>query len=317
MPTLSASNIPTPKSWDEFEDIAVAAAKLRWGTANFFRNGRTGQAQSGVDAWGTTPSSRKVGLQGKNTVGGVSEATVLAEIAAAESFKPALDELYIVTTAPRDARIQRTVRMVSDTRRAAGKFTVDILFWEDVASDLMLDDDVFFRHYPQLRPVDDKAKEHDRQLADRLLDLLPSNGVIRFVDENNMAGFLFRGDSFDPLRTFAYDWDNAEHEFLDADLERTKRALWQKVHAYVGLLNAKTYPSRTNAEWFSVPGEWEFEQPQLFQQVVGEFHSLAAEIVALHGEFVRTSKQVLIGGQRTPSAVAAAPQSQAGQDGCP
>ncbi|KQT60571.1 MULTISPECIES: hypothetical protein [unclassified Aureimonas] len=302
MPTLSASNIPTPKSWDEFEDIAVAAAKLRWGTPNSFRNGRTGQAQNGVDGWGTTPSGRRIGLQGKNTVGGVTQATVLSEITAAESFQPSLDELYVVTTAPRDARIQHAVRMISDTRTAAGQFTVAILFWDDIASDLMLDDDVFFRHYPQLRSLDDAAREHDDALAEKLLALLPSNGVIRFVDENNMAGFLFRLDRFEPLRTFVYDWNNAEHEFLHPELELAKRSLWQKVDAYVGLLNAKTYPSRSNSEWFSVPGEWELDHPQMFRQVVEEFHSLAGEIVALHAEFIRTSKRVLIGGQRSPSS---------------
>jgi phosphoglycerol transferase MdoB-like AlkP superfamily enzyme len=54
MPTISSSSIPTPKSWDEFEDIVLAAAKLRWNATDFFRNGRQGQKQDGVDVWATT-----------------------------------------------------------------------------------------------------------------------------------------------------------------------------------------------------------------------------------------------------------------------
>jgi hypothetical protein len=51
MPTIASSNVPTPKSWDEFEDITLAAAKLRWNSSDFFRNGRPGQKQDGVDIW--------------------------------------------------------------------------------------------------------------------------------------------------------------------------------------------------------------------------------------------------------------------------
>ena len=35
MPTIASSNVPTPKSWDEFEDITLAAAKLRWNSPDY------------------------------------------------------------------------------------------------------------------------------------------------------------------------------------------------------------------------------------------------------------------------------------------
>ncbi len=88
MPTLSSANIPTPKSWDEFEDIALAAAKLRWNSSDFYRNGRPGQKQDGVDIWGQDDDGRHIGLQCKNTIGGVSLEAVKTEIANAERFEP-------------------------------------------------------------------------------------------------------------------------------------------------------------------------------------------------------------------------------------
>ena len=45
MPTLGSAEIPAPKSWDEFEDITLSAAKLRWKSSDFFRHGRQGQKQ--------------------------------------------------------------------------------------------------------------------------------------------------------------------------------------------------------------------------------------------------------------------------------
>ncbi len=103
MPTIASSNVPTPKSWDEFEDITLAAAKLRWNSSDFFRNGRPGQKQDGVDIWGHDDDNRHIAVQCTNTVDGVSPATVKAEMANAEAFAPKLDRLYIATTAKRDA----------------------------------------------------------------------------------------------------------------------------------------------------------------------------------------------------------------------
>jgi hypothetical protein len=116
MPTIASSNVPTPKSWDEFEDITLAAAKLRWNSSNFYRNGRAGQKQDGVDIWGHDGDNRHIGVQCKNTVDGVSLTTVKDEIANAEAFEPKLDRLYIATTAKRDAVLQKAVREISEQR---------------------------------------------------------------------------------------------------------------------------------------------------------------------------------------------------------
>jgi hypothetical protein len=304
MPTLAGSNIPSPKSWDEFEDIALSAAKLRWKSSNFFRHGRGGQRQDGVDFYGTLPDGKQIGLQGKNTISGVSQKTVSAEVLAAESFQPPLDELYIVTTAKRDAPTQKAVRMLSAARAKVGKFTVDILFWDDIVQDLLLDLAIFRKHYPELVPVRDSVKEHDQALAEELLALLPSNGIINFLDQNNMAGFAFPYAKFDPLRDFAYDWDKPEKEFIDPELEEAKSALRKKVDEYVGMLSLETYPTERNVDFHTVPPEWEIDQPERFWKVVNRFHYLAGEVVDQHRVFVRTVKRVLIG---TPKARSKAP----------
>jgi hypothetical protein len=36
MPTIASSKVPPPKSWDEFEDIVLSAAKLRWKSTDFY-----------------------------------------------------------------------------------------------------------------------------------------------------------------------------------------------------------------------------------------------------------------------------------------
>jgi hypothetical protein len=128
MPTIASSNVPTPKSWDEFEDITLAAAKLRWNSSDFYRNGRPGQKQDGVDIWGNDDDDRHIGVQCKNTVDGISLTTIKEEIANAENFKPMLNRLYVATTAKRDVVLQRAVREVSSQRAKRDQFKVDVLF---------------------------------------------------------------------------------------------------------------------------------------------------------------------------------------------
>jgi hypothetical protein len=77
VPTIASSNVPIPKSWDEFEDITLAAAKLRWNSSDWAAR----PEQDGVDIWGHDDDNRHIGVQCKNTVDGVSLRTVEAEIA--------------------------------------------------------------------------------------------------------------------------------------------------------------------------------------------------------------------------------------------
>ncbi len=292
MPTIASSVVPPPKSWDEFEDITLAAAKLRWNSADFQRHGRSGQKQDGVDVFGHD-DDRHIGVQCKNTVDGISLDIIRKEIAKAEGFEPPLDRLYIATTAKRDAPLQKEVRLLSEARSRDSKFRVAILFWDDVCQDLATDDSVFFSHYPQFRGKIDEARAHDRALYDQLTALLRSDGVIGFLDQNNMAGFSFPDARFEPVRAFYYDWNCPEREFISPELEAIRKALWEKVDAYTRLLAYETFPTR-NPERHTVPPEWEVEQPERFWRVVKAFHSLAGEIVALHADLVRKGKAQLI-----------------------
>ncbi|WP_342151260.1 hypothetical protein [Methylorubrum sp. SB2] len=295
MPTIASSVVPPPKSWDEFEDITLAAAKLRWGSDDFYRHGRSGQKQDGVDVYGLDDKNRQIGLQCKNTVDGVSFAVVEAEVANAETFEPTLDRLYIATTAKRDATLQKQIRILSAKRRKAGQFRVDILFWDDICQDIATNDDIFFSHYPQFRSKVNEVRAHDRARYNELTALLRSDGVIGFLDRNNMAGFSFLEAKFEPLRQFCYEWNQPEREFLLPELEEIRRALWDKVNSYTDLLATETFPTR-HPDRHTVPPEWEHEQPERFWRVVKKFHELAGEIVTLHRDLIRTGKAQLIAG---------------------
>lgn len=291
MPTISSAIIPAPKSWDEFEDITKSALEATW-KSTLSRHGRQGQRQDGVDIFGDNAKGEFVGVQCKNTIGGVSESVVDSEVSLAESFRPVVNTLFIATTAPRDVHIQKYVRNISADRHQKSLFKVELLFWEDIAQFLSEDEAKFFKHYPQFSP--NSSSTADSTLFSEFLQLLPSaKGVIAFLDQNNMAGFSFRSENFEPLREFCSSWDNAEHEFHNVELESLRKSLLSHMNEYWSLLATETWPVNSNPNFSTVPPEWEYEQPERFNKVVSKFHELAKSIVEIHQELIRTGKKHL------------------------
>jgi len=60
------------------------------------------------------------------------------EIAEAELFDVTISALYIATTTDYDSTLQRQVRALSDKRVVLGKLALFVLFWDDIASALLL-----------------------------------------------------------------------------------------------------------------------------------------------------------------------------------
>lgn len=141
MPQILNSRMPLPSNWQEFESITQSALKIRENWSDFSKNGRGGQKQYGVDVFGNI-NGRKIGAQCKLTFKVLSISTIDKEISNAKLFKPQLDYLLICTTAPRDAKLQSYVWNMKQ------EFSVNILFWDDITSELEKDMSVFKLHFP-------------------------------------------------------------------------------------------------------------------------------------------------------------------------
>ena len=132
----------------------------------------------------------------------------------------------------------------------------------------------------------------DRKLFEQFKNVLPSAGSIHFIDEHNMAGFSFPRKMLEDLDRFYYEWNDAEHEFLDNDLELLRRELHKTIGEYLGLIATNTFAT-DNIERSTVPPEWEEKNPDRFFEVVGKLHDTAGKIVEQHQELVRTARQKL------------------------
>jgi hypothetical protein len=170
MPTPPTSDLPKPKSWDEFEDITWEIYKRKWHDNHAQRYGSKGQAQNGIDIYGRQNSSGKyIGVQCKRYEDNkLNQQIIKEEIVKAECFSPPLSEYIIATTASRNTKLQDFVRFLNEERGLENKFPVYIVFWEDICNDLVAPNnrDLLKKHYSEWEPIfSNEEKSISEQVA--------------------------------------------------------------------------------------------------------------------------------------------------------
>lgn len=185
MPTPTTTDLPIPKSWDEFEDISADVLKRMWRDPYVIRNGRSGQKQFGVDICG-----RPVHLQGKGTqiaaaqckrVEALSEQQIADEITEAYRFSPLPEEYLILTTLKRDSNLQTYVRTNSWNINR-----VEILFWDDISLYLSEFDELLKKHFPRWF----QSSTSKTDLVQFLVESIPDD----FEYNDSIGQHLHRGD---------------------------------------------------------------------------------------------------------------------------
>ena len=152
MSELIQFEYPPPRSWEQFEDLCADLFEAMWSDPGLVRHGRAGQVQFGVDIVAARGSIYPVGLQCKKKslwpVKKLSASEVDREVEEAEKFSPALKELYILTTALADERLQKHVRTLNESRETQKKFPVVVLFWSEIVRRVARFDQVASKHFP-------------------------------------------------------------------------------------------------------------------------------------------------------------------------
>ena len=231
MPTPTTTDLPIPKSWDEFEDICSDILKRKWRDPYVVRNGRSGQKQFGVDIYG-----RPVHLRGQGTqlaagqckrVESLTKKEITDEIEDAANFVPLTEEYIILTTLKRDATLQAFVR-----KKNWAIPRVEILFWEDISLHLCEFDELLKKHFP--RWFRSSTSKHD--LVDFLIQSIPDDfeyddAIGQHLHRNDVAVRL-RLNRPDEMREFAEPWAG---RFSD------KRAYQQEVYLEYNGYRIETY----------------------------------------------------------------------------
>jgi len=83
---------------------------------------------------------------------------------------------------------------------------------------------------------------HDRTLFAKFLTDLPSTGSISFIRDFDFR-HSFRSDVLNDLDRFYHGWNNAEHEFLDQQLEALRAELYEAVERFLNNVGRLTAPT--------------------------------------------------------------------------
>lgn len=132
------TTLQPPKNWQDFEELCFMLWSAKWGQGTQ-KNGRLGQAQSGVDFYGKQyPSDKYTGVQckGKNNNYGkkLTKKEIDKECIEAKNGTTKIEKLIFATTTPRDAKIQQYCRDLTESKKYG--FDVEVYFWDDIEEEL-------------------------------------------------------------------------------------------------------------------------------------------------------------------------------------
>jgi hypothetical protein len=134
--SLTSVSLPKPKNWQDFENHTRVLFACVLNDPDTQQNGRSGQKQHGVDVYGYRDRRINclVGVQCKNKFEtAVTEKELCIEVGKAKHFKPAISEFILITTAPRDQKIQETARVITAELATTDRpIRVSVWGWEDI-----------------------------------------------------------------------------------------------------------------------------------------------------------------------------------------
>ncbi len=153
--TFGAYQLPPPSDWQAFERLARDLFAAHWNDPMAELNGRAGQAQAGVDVYGTNATTGKIeGVQCKGKDGryghSVTQAELREEVGKALTFKPALSHYYLVTSGVADVAVQEEARLITAEHAKAGKFPVRVFGWDQLLAILKNHKKVAREHFRAL-----------------------------------------------------------------------------------------------------------------------------------------------------------------------
>lgn len=211
----STYKVPIPTSAAEFEEICLDLWQAEWNDPHIQRWGRSGQSQDGIDLLSDPPEGPRRAIQCKNyEPKHFTNATVdeIVETVGNASL-PLLRELIIVTTARRDAGIQKHIAEIREQHRRNNLFDVWLYSWDDMSSLLQKHPDVLHRHW-----------------GSRLLE---SNGAFQIIGDTFLesAEKLAKNRKFEDALVLVNDFERKQSVMDDGTryrvLNTQGRLLWK------------------------------------------------------------------------------------------
>ncbi|KST60438.1 hypothetical protein AO398_14080 [Methylobacterium sp. GXS13] len=281
---ISDFELRKPRDWQAFERAMLVLLRHELGDAGTQLNGRSGQAQSGVDISGQrTSDSRRVGMQCKRHDRSLTERQLRDEVELALTFRPRLDEFILATTAEKDVAIEKAARLITkELRRTSHPMTVSVWSWGDIeqraapfpaaikafdptwtsfAEQTQLENRKGFRRLgdklDKLSPVlkYGHANPQDVRLLQSFRDLV-SPDAMRFLAQANFR-FPVLLCGMVPFNNISENWLGAHYEFVDPEMQRAFGPVMSAMHEFVELVGSRIFSMDENPNYGSPVTSWD------------------------------------------------------------
>ena len=134
----------------------------------------------------------------------------------------------------------------------------------------------------------DAQFELDKKLYMQLRTMFAEGDTIRFICENNFAGYPYISSMVYPLFDFEQESIKPEFEFIDKEMNKLLMQLKITIAQFNDLLASNSFP--IDDKLHQVPSEWEEEQSERFWRVVNGLHDLGRQMWEVWGVLVRTGR---------------------------
>ncbi|RZG69686.1 hypothetical protein EXU29_17010 [Acinetobacter wuhouensis] len=192
---IFTSKIDKPNTEQDFESLCAHVLGKIFNCTLPSMYGRRGQSQHGLDILvyknDKPEPSNRIGIQCKHvqklTFNGASGDSVIKEVKKADLGKQDIKNLIIVTSLDSDKSLTDDVSSLSDQRSKEGKFSIQIIFWNDICNYINRDPELSAFYGQNSEILDSFFKEIDDLIKDEkyktALTRLNSN---KLIDQYNV-----------------------------------------------------------------------------------------------------------------------------------
>lgn len=138
-----------------------------------------------------------------------------------------------------------------------------------------------------------ESSKVDREMFDRVRKMLPANGSILFVKQNNFAGYAFEGRKLDEVRDFLSSFESPDFEFVDVELESILGDLRSALASFMRTIAMKTYPDHQSG-WFILPEEFPNGENPSFWDTVEQLGVDADLAGSAYDRLIKTGRRKLL-----------------------
>lgn len=151
--------------------------------------------------------------------------------------------------------------------------------------------DKYLLHIQTIKKLDNNASQ-DKSLYERFLLALPSNGSMDFLKHHDFHN-SFPLNDLRQIINFPQEWDNAECEFMNNDLEEIRKELLEKIKHFVYDSSMKTFPAGDGIQTIMTYADEEWDLTENTQKNIALLNQYGDDIYELHQKLIRKGRNVL------------------------